>query len=337
MMIRNLFAVLPYFFPYLITAFTILGLRAGGFWSFSGFLFIFFVHPLLDYIFRRKAVSTHRPDHYWSLAPVVISLPVLIFSLVYGGIRIQMASLIEFVGITLSVGAIGGVLGINMAHELIHRKNDFLKIIGYLNLIALNFSHWGIEHVYGHHKNVATYEDPATARKNESVYSFWFRNYFQGLVDAYKIESSRGLLKNRVILYSSIQVLIGIILAVLSHWQILLFWYLTSIVSWLLLMTVDYIEHYGLQRTRNQNNIYERVQPKHSWDSSAAFTNWALINLGHHAHHHFSASVPYQELEIQSKASHLPFGYSSMILISLCPPLFYEVMNPLLESKSAGN
>jgi len=35
-----------------------------------------------------------------------------------------------------------------------------------------------MEHNYGHHKNVATELDPATAKKGQSLYYFWFTSVF---------------------------------------------------------------------------------------------------------------------------------------------------------------
>lgn len=240
---------------------------------------------------------------------------------------------VEFWGSIFSVGSLGGVIGINVAHELIHRRNSGLKLLGYINLISVNFSHWGIEHVYGHHKNVATYSDPATARKNESVYFFWIRNYFMGLWDAIQIDRLRPFCRNRVLILGAIQVAIACALFVFWGPIFFMYWIGVSVIAWLLLMTVDYIEHYGLQREERSPGVYGPVKAIHSWDSASAMTNWALFNLAHHAHHHFSASVPYESLKIKGESSKLPFGYSSMIILALVPPLFFKMMNPLLDKR----
>jgi alkane 1-monooxygenase len=324
-------AAIPYFFPYLIGSLALAGIDNGGLWSFSGFIFIFAIHPLLDFIFQKKFVSPLQPKELWALLPVILSTPFLLICLIFSLFKIPESTWLEFAGITLSIGALGGVLGINMAHELIHRRSMVLRFLGYTNLILVNFAHWGIEHVYGHHKNVATFEDPATSRKNETVYMFWLRNYFAGFKDALEIEKPRGVFKNRVLIFSAVQAAMALILLTVMGQKVFLAWILISLVSWLLLMTVDYIEHYGLGRLKNENGTYERVQPRHSWDSGTAFTNWALINLGHHAHHHYSASVPYEELQLQKEASQLPYGYSTMILIALVPALFFSIMNPRLS------
>lgn len=47
-----------------------------------------------------------------------------------------------------------GGLGINIAHELIHKQNLFEKTLGKILLISVFYGHFYIEHLYGHHKKV---------------------------------------------------------------------------------------------------------------------------------------------------------------------------------------
>jgi alkane 1-monooxygenase len=68
-----------------------------------------------------------------------------------------------------NVGILLGVCGINVAHELGDRENSFDRWMARLLLIPVLYSHFTLEHNYGHHLKVATPEDPATARKNEPV------------------------------------------------------------------------------------------------------------------------------------------------------------------------
>ena len=70
-----------------------------------------------------------------------------------------------------STGIITGGLGITFAHELIH-KDGVDRQLGMWMLSIVCYGHFAIEHVEGHHKNVATYQDPATSRLGESIYAF---------------------------------------------------------------------------------------------------------------------------------------------------------------------
>ena len=68
-------------------------------------------------------------------------------------------------GYFCGLNAVGG-------HELMHKKEAYNKIIGTWSYTKFMYSHFLDEHIKGHHKAVATPEDPATARLNESVYHF---------------------------------------------------------------------------------------------------------------------------------------------------------------------
>jgi len=63
-------------------------------------------------------------------------------------------------------------------HELIHKKEWYNKGIGTLAYAKFFYTHFFDEHVKGHHRYVATPEDPATSRRNEPFYTFIFRSVY---------------------------------------------------------------------------------------------------------------------------------------------------------------
>lgn len=65
-------------------------------------------------------------------------------------------------------GYMAGVCGL-AGHELIHKREPIHKIMGTYTFSKISYSHFLLEHNTGHHRHVATKEDPATARKGE-----WF-------------------------------------------------------------------------------------------------------------------------------------------------------------------
>ena len=94
----------------------------------------------------------------------------------------------EFVGLMISTGIVLGVNGINVAHELGHRQSTNERFLGKLLLLPTLYMHFYIEHNFGHHLHAATKEDPATARYNQTVYSFWFSSIFRQYLSAWKIQ-----------------------------------------------------------------------------------------------------------------------------------------------------
>nr|WP_295900512.1 alkane 1-monooxygenase [uncultured Bdellovibrio sp.] len=329
---------LPYFFAVL----AVIGAALGGPWTFLGAAGVFVFHPLIDnLLLKNKKVPDQRPASLWSLVLLISALPFLCVFGFVGILSSLKASSYELVGLMLSFGTIMGLLGINTAHELVHRKEKELQQLGFGLLSLVNFSHYGVEHVFGHHKNVGTLEDPATARRNEWIYFYFVRSYFKGLWESFFIEHRRlrqkgfwHVFKNRIVGWGLLQIFITLSIYALYGTQALFFWIGQSLVAILLLQTVDYIEHYGLVRRKNSDGLYEGVKAKHSWDSYQAFTNYALINLGYHSHHHLKATLPFTELHEQDEAMKLPYGYSVMALMAFVPPLYFTVMNPRLPQEN---
>lgn len=124
----------------------------------------------------------------------------------------------------INVGIVLGVCGINVAHELGHREDSFARWMSRLLLIPALYSHFTLEHNYGHHLKVATPEDPATARKNEPVYKFYYRSVVQGYLNAWKIGNAMRIAAgrpewmNEVLLGHIAQFVLLAFVAVLTGW-----------------------------------------------------------------------------------------------------------------------
>jgi alkane 1-monooxygenase len=246
---------------------------------------------------------------------------------------------LEQVGLALAVGMTGGSIGITVAHELIHRSSRFERLLGELLLIMVCYHHWATEHVAGHHQRVATREDPATARLGESLPAFMVRSIVYSFVSAWRIETARNArrgikspLRNAVLAGMLASCTLA---AALGAWygpRAIVFFLVQSAVAIAFLETINYIEHYGLERRKIGPSSYERVSPVHSWNSSYKLTNLLLFNLQRHSDHHMWPGRPYYMLRHHPQSPQLPLGYAGMALLAMCPPLFRRVMNPRVEA-----
>jgi alkane 1-monooxygenase len=252
------------------------------------------------------------------------------------------ATPVEIVGLIVAVGIIGGVIGITVAHELVHRASSLDRTLGGVLLTLVFYLHWAIEHVAGHHRRVATREDPATARLGEPLPAFMARSIGLGFLSAWRIESARNVrrgvrspLRNRVILCvlasSAVAVALGITMGVGA----LLFFLAQSVVAVAFLETVNYIEHYGLERRLVRPGVYERVTPLHSWNAAHRLTNALLFNLQRHSDHHVWPARPYYKLRNHPDSPQLPMGYAGMALVAMFPPLWRRVMDPRVRAHRA--
>jgi alkane 1-monooxygenase len=251
----------------------------------------------------------------------------------------------QTIGLFVSQGIYSGTI-INVAHELGHRKSKIAEWHSKIALISVFYYHFYVEHNRGHHVHVATPNDPATAHKNQTIYAFWFQSVIGSFKSAWEIGKTQNerigvslFLRNQVLWgFMASIILFVFILFVFSQYfgsDVLLltkFLFVQSIMAFLLLETVNYVEHYGIQRREIAPNKYEKVNPLHSWNANHFYSNLLLFNLQRHSDHHAYATRPYQVLRHFEESPQLPFGYPLMIIMALFPPLWFSVMNKKLET-----
>jgi alkane 1-monooxygenase len=202
--------------------------------------------------------------------------------------------------------------------------------------------HFFIEHNKGHHKHVATPNDPSTAKYKQSLYSFWLQT-FRGtyvkawqiaIEDAQKRKSKFPVILNEMALFQFIQ--IGFCLLIYLNFGLIIFshFLVAAFIGAALLETVNYIEHYGLQRQQRTDHTYERVLPAHSWNSNHVIGRLIFFELSRHSDHHYMASRKYQVLRHMEDAPQMPTGYPGMILLALLPPVWFSVMDKQMKKHS---
>lgn len=239
----------------------------------------------------------------------------------------------------LPVGMFSGTAGINVAHELVHRlKSPLDLIIGRWLLAFSSDTTFAIEHVHGHHRNVGTPADPATARRDESIYAFILRSGVGSVVNTFRREATRlGNLRlpvwswrNRALRGQLMSFAIAAGFVYAAGLKGLIAFLVISLIGIAYLETVNYIEHYGLVRVPGKP-----VEPRHSWDSYRAISGLLLYNLPRHSDHHLQAHKPYWELKTRTEAPQMPYGYQIMMAIAFFPKRFFKVMAPHLQSWDA--
>ncbi|QSP94864.1 alkane 1-monooxygenase [Marinobacter salinisoli] len=252
-------------------------------------------------------------------------------------------SLAGGVGWVLSIGIVGG-LGINVAHELIHKDSKLESRMGGLLLSLVCYGGFKVEHVRGHHVHVSTPEDASSSRYNQSLYDFLPRAYVRNFLNAWKLEAERLTRKghkvlswrNELIWWYGISVLATVAFTLAFGWLGAVFFLGQSFIAFTLLEIVNYLEHYGLHRRKLDNGRYERTTPEHSWNSNYFLTNVFLFHLQRHSDHHAFAKRRYQVLRHHDIAPQLPAGYAAMIVVAMIPPLWKRIMNPRVEAYYRG-
>jgi alkane 1-monooxygenase len=296
-------------------------------WLWMPTLFSYTVIPLLDALIGEdrsnppeEAVPALEADRYYRYVTYAL-VPILWLSFLVSVIFLGTHEL-PWHGTLAVVLAAGGTLGygLNLGHEMGHKKTTLERWLAKITLALGFYGHFFVEHNRGHHRDVATPADPASARMGESIYRFVFREMPGAFFRAWDLEAERldrcgksvWSLDNEIIqpalisiaLYATLIAILG--LDIIPALLLIAFWGAFQLTQ------ANYIEHYGLLRQQLPNGRYERCQPWHSWNSNHLFSNWALF---------------YQSLRDFPDLPRLPNGYFGMYLVAYFPPLWFKLMD----------
>ena len=244
-------------------------------------------------------------------------------------------------GLAFAAGFVAGAQGITYAHELGHRKTGLDRGLAWALMTSVNYSHFMVEHYRGHHPRAATWDDPSTARRGESLWRFLPRTLAGSFADAWRLEAQRlrrhrrGWRSSPLAWCSGLNLAFIGALAVTGQGRVLAFWVGQSVVAIWLLETVNYIEHYGLQRRLQSNGRHEPFGAAHAWNADHVVSNSVLANLQRHSDHHLNAWKPYPQLQAMPGAQ-LPTGYAGCLLLAAIPPLWFAVMDRRLDAMTAA-
>ena len=339
---------LKYLLAYLLPLSGYLGLYFAGVWSFGSIYVAFVILPLLEFLLPTRT-DEHAPEEETQRSErrlfdylLYFNLPILAGAIVYllYSVTTRDLATYEITGMILNVGLLIGTIGINVGHELGHRTTRGEQLLAQTLLMFGLYMHFFIEHNRGHHRHVATPLDPATSRKNQMIYSFWVRSTVLSWWHAWTLESERlgklGVsvfsLQNQMLRFQLVQLaylgLVGAGFGFTGLWVAVA----AAVFGFLMLETVNYIEHYGLVRRQNAAGRYEPVLPIHSWNSNHELGRIFLYELTRHSDHHYRATRKYQVLRAFEESPQLPSGYPACMILALFPPVWFAVMNPRVEA-----
>lgn len=269
----------------------------------------------------------------WATVPMhfIVLIAIAVF------VGTQSLSMISVVVMAITAGTYSG-LGINTAHELGHKKSSLERLLAKIVLAVPAYGHFCVEHNYGHHRDVATPEDPASARMGQSIYRFVFREIPGAFMRGWQVEKMRlqrigkrtWSFDNEILQSYAISVVLQGALIAAFGWIMLPFLALHNFWAWYQLTSANYIEHYGLLRQRDENGRYEHCKPHHSWNANYIVSNLALFHLERHSDHHANPMRRYQSLRNFEDIPQLPNGYYGMYLLAWVPWLWYRVMDKRL-------
>ena len=354
----NLLHYLKYFLFHAVGLYSAATMLAGGGWMTGGLLAVLAFYIIGDAIagddiatpsFKYPGVLTAQ---LWLALPL---LALIVFTAVWSvspgdplGFGAMISSLSGYdviaardatafghqVSTVILTGLMIGMVGTITAHELTHRTWDPISMLIGRWLLAFSFdTAFSIEHVYGHHRYVATLHDPATAPRGRNVYCHIVASTIKSNISAWNIEKKRLKRRQQAVFGWHNAILRGQLMSVallaaawlIGGWTAAGFFTLCALWGKSLLEIVNYMEHYGIVR-----NPETPVQPRHSWNTNKRISSWSLFNLTRHSHHHAQGETPYQDLKPFPDAPMMINGYLTTIIITLIPPLWHRLMTPKL-------
>ncbi len=338
---------LKYFMVYITPVVVIFSLWMGNLWSYFAVVFLFGLLPFIELFSKGSTQNLTEAEE--EIAKKDMKYDLLIYSLVpiqYGILLYFLMSMTQEnlplsvrIGMILAMGMSCGILGINAAHELGHRNTWYEQWMSKSLLLTTLYMHFFIEHNRGHHKNVSTDDDPASAKYGEWIYTFYIRTIIGSWISAWDLEADRlkksklpvWSMHNEMLRFQMIQLILCFTIFGFLGGTVLLSFLSAAFIGIMLLESVNYIEHYGLRRQKI-NQRYERTLPIHSWNSNHPIGRLVLLELSRHSDHHYMANRKYQILRHFDNSPQMPTGYPGMMILALFPPLWFHVMHKRIKN-----
>jgi alkane 1-monooxygenase len=308
--------------------------------------------PALDLLIGR---DTHNPagvrasaypDTVIPVAAAVTYVGVLAWSLGVIGRYPDVFQWPVLAGWILSLGDVSGIAGINVAHELIHRRNRWLQRLGGVLLSCSWYAGFKLEHPRWHHVHVATPADPSSAPVDSTIYRQVPRALLLNTLRAFRLSAREARRRGRRTWAWRHEIAGWYALSILLAAAVGLAWGPVAAVAFLLqgfvaatlLEIINFVEHYGLHRRRREGGGFEPPAVRHSWDCDFWLSNAILIQLPRHADHHTHPLRAFSGLQRHGEAPVLPLGYPLLVNIAFLPWRWRRIIHPHLpgERRESG-
>lgn len=214
------------------------------------------------------------------------------------------------------------------AHELIHRPQRALHLLGMWVYISLLYGQHTSAHRHVHHRYVGTARDPNTARAGEGFYRYLPRAWWGEFVAGFAAERARRpAWRNPYWLYLGGGAAFAALALGLAGGAGLAAYLGLAFYAQMQLLLSDYVQHYGLRRAIGADGRPEPVSARHSWNSPHLVSGLMLLHASRHSDHHTSPARAYPALRLDDQMPMLPYPLPLMASIALIPPLWRRLMD----------
>ncbi len=313
----------------------------GGMWAWGALACITVFVTLADRLPRIDPNMTEGGKADKFARQLAVILGFVHFTLLLVGVRTIATSdnlnVIQTLALTVALGVFFGQVSNSNAHELIHASDRWLRRLGIAIYISILFGHHASAHPKVHHVHVATPDDPNSAPLGRGFYAFWPRAWIGSFRAGLRAETAaRARMTVRPVARSHPYVgyVAGAIIALWLAWMLaglagVAVYIVLAGYAQMQLLLADYIQHYGLRRTVDENGTPEPAGLQHSWNASHWYSSFMMLNAPRHSDHHMHPSRVFPELRLDTDVMPmLPSSLPGMAAVALIPPLWRAIMDP---------
>lgn len=333
--------VLRYYLVTVVVATAVAGLWLGGGWVWLG-IGTFPVLMAFDILLPPDHKIRNIRTPFLAEVPLYLHLPLLVtlwalFLMRIGdwvGADMWMSlaggpvSTSQVIGMILSVGWIGAVPNLPIAHELMHRRHWLPRAVAKMYSIVYLDPNRDVGHKLTHHIDLCTPDDSDTPRRGQSIYSFMWQASYGAWKDG--VVTSVDSLRKRdlSILHpkNAVYIEIGLLgaLGAAAFWVAGLMGVVASafamVFSKLLVEGFNYLQHYGMVRVPGSP-----IQLHHAWNHLGSIIRPLGVEITTHIEHHFNSRYKYHELAPRTDGAQMPSAFLCFVL-ALIPPLWERLI-----------
>ena len=326
----------------------------GHVFVYATLIYILGVISLLDILVGPTEEGIYEPlstrelkARTWIYRGILISTIPIYAVMSYWGCYVYAThhlTVVEKIVWVFSMGILTTLFAHDAAHELIHKTDARLQMLGGVLFGLALYGGAKVSHIRSHHVLVATPDDATTARFGQSVYAFLPGALWVNTWTAWKIQQrvlaqrGAGLLsaRNEMLFWTLISAAVLLFVYRVFGLETLCYYLGQCFIGASFLEMCNYAGHYGLERQQLSNGQYERVSLRHAWNCNFIFNNLISLNVQRHPDHHKHGPRDYQLLRSFGDSPQLPQGYTVLAFFVFIPPLWRWYMHPHLERAMAS-
>ena len=234
----------------------------------------------------------------------------------------------QVAGTLLTLGWLGAVPNLPVAHELMHRRHWLPRRMAQLASTFYADPNRDVGHVRTHHIHLDTAADSDTPLRGETIYAFVVRATIGSYEDAVRCEADalkrsgrsawnyRNRLWQQLILLAAVPVATGLFAGMPAA----ILCVVGMLMSKALVEAFNYFQHYGLVRVEGTP-----VTLHHAWNHLGPVVRALGVEITNHIHHHLDSYRRFYDLPPEPKAPQMPSLFICF-LVGLIPPLWNRLI-----------